>query len=97
MGPGEQILKLWESPLVLFAQGLHQHTYQLLLEPAVSSARPQTFLPLLRTRPSPPKGSLLRRPGASRLSPLQVEGRVGAMTTQRPQLCPGARPRRGSA
>lgn len=99
MGLGEQILKLRDSSLVLFARGLHQHTYQLLLEPAISSARPQTFLPLPRTRPSPPKGapSPVRRPGASGLSPLSVQGRVGAMTTQLPQLCPGARPRRGSA
>lgn len=36
-------------------------------------------------------------PGASGLAPLPVQGRAGAMTTQRFQLRPGARPRRGSA
>lgn len=55
MGLGEQILKLRESPVVLFARALHQQTYQLLLEPAVSSATLQTFLPLPRAGPALPR------------------------------------------
>lgn len=56
-------------PVVIFAQGLHQKTCQLLLEPAVSSGTPQTF-PLLPRTPPPPPGPA--RPDPAQPSPAQL-------------------------
>lgn len=62
MGPGEQILKLRGSTLVLSARGLQQQTYQLHLEPAVSSATPQTLsAATARARARPSQGRSFAR------------------------------------